>query len=219
MKKRILLAGGYNIAKAISICLINNGYEVTAINPNYNECKSLAEIDSLNIINDSPVKPYVLSEAGAANADAVIALTENDSDNIVICELCKKQFNAEKTVCLIKSDENKDIFGHMGVDSVISSTNIVAAVIEQLTLTKEFSKLMPVGNGKFNVAEIAVTDNAVCAGKKLGEIELPSEAYVGCLLRKENNIIPAFDTVILPGDILILLCPAAKEQVALKKLF
>ncbi|MDD4643358.1 MAG: NAD-binding protein, partial [Erysipelotrichaceae bacterium] len=87
MKKKVLLIGGRRKAKALAKSLLRRDYQVTIINDSYEDCLMLAEIDKLSVINGDGTKPYVLEDANITDVDIAIALTSQDEDNLVICEL------------------------------------------------------------------------------------------------------------------------------------
>lgn len=76
--------------------LDKKGYSVTVINNDYQKCLHLAEIDALSVIYGDGTRPFVLEDANAQGADIAIALTQDDADNLIICELCKKMFHIKK---------------------------------------------------------------------------------------------------------------------------
>ena len=119
MKMQVLLIGGFDMAKTLAASLIQKKYRVTVIHPDYACCEALSEIRDLLVIHGDGSKPYILDEAGAGRADVAIALTDNDADNLVICELCKKRFGVTRTVSLVKNAENTPLFRQMGVDAVV----------------------------------------------------------------------------------------------------
>ena len=118
-----------------ALSLIRKGYKVTVINKNYADCHSLAEIQAMEVIYGDASKPYVLEEAGADRMDIAIALTQNDEDNLVICELCKKRFGTAKTVALVNDPKKTEFFYSMGIDSVVCAINVVAGIIEPVSYT------------------------------------------------------------------------------------
>ena len=89
MKMQVLLIGGFDMSKTLAVSLIQKKYRVTAIHSDYACCRALSEIRDLLVIHGDGSKPYILDEAGAGRADVAIALTDNDADNLVICELCR----------------------------------------------------------------------------------------------------------------------------------
>ena len=120
-----------HLVKSLALSLIRKGYKVTVINKNYADCHSLAEIQAMEVIYGDASKPYVLEEARADRMDIAIALTQNDEDNLVICELCKKRFGTAKTVALVNDPKKTEFFYSMGIDSVVCAINVVAGIIEQ----------------------------------------------------------------------------------------
>lgn len=218
MKTSVLLIGGFDMAKALASSLIEKGYKVTAIHPDYAKCQQLAEIKNLQVINGDGTKPFILEEAGAAYVNIAIALTDNDDDNLVICELCKKKFGVKKTVCTIKNGKNTAFFRKMGVDAVVCATNAITSIIEQQAFVDEITTLIPIGEGRLSIAEIPINERAPVVGKKLWEINLPKEVIIGCILRQETNIIPRGDTRIMAGDVLIVLSSSKQEITAIQAL-
>ena len=218
MKMQVLLIGGFDMAKTLAASLIQKKYRVTVIHPDYACCEALSEIRDLLVIHGDGSKPYILDEAGAGRADVAIALTDNDADNLVICELCKKRFGVTKTVSVIRNAENTAFFRQMGVDAVVCATNTITGIIEQLAFVHDMTALVPVGDGRVSIAEVAIPEGAPAANKKLWEISLPREVIVGCILRKDQTLIPRGDTRILAGDSLVLLSSAHQETDAIRAL-
>ncbi|MPM64058.1 hypothetical protein SDC9_110944 [bioreactor metagenome] len=127
MKKRALLAGGLHKARPLADMLIEKGYRVTVINNDYGDCLIMAENDSVTVINGDGTLPFILEEANARDADIAIACTEMDADNLIICELCKKQFHVKKTIVLMEDPKKTEFFCQMGIDSVVCVTSVIAS--------------------------------------------------------------------------------------------
>lgn len=100
MKQKVILIGGFHKAKVLAVSLVKKGYAITVINDSYKDCLALAENSDLNVIEGDGSKPYVLEDACVQEADIAIALTQNDDDNLVICELCKKNLTLKKRYLL-----------------------------------------------------------------------------------------------------------------------
>ena len=114
MKTKILLVGGFEETRYLAHSLLDKGYRVTAINEDREQCESLAIIKGLHVFQGDGSKPYVLEDANAGNMDVAIALSQYDDANLVICELCKKQFHVKKTVALISDPEKTEFFRNYG---------------------------------------------------------------------------------------------------------
>ena len=218
MKKRVLLIGGFKRTKSLAVSLIKKGYRVAAINKDIDDCKSLAEIDKLTVFNGDGSKPFILEDANAYNADVAIALTEQDDDNLVICELCKKKYNVKKTVALISDPHKTEFFYRMGIDSVVCAITAIAGIIEQQAFLDEMATLVPVGNGRIKIAQVPISQTAPAVGKKLWELSLPKDVIIGCMLRGDKSMVPRGDTRILSGDVLVLISTDEHETAAVREL-
>ena len=218
MKKRVLLIGGFNRTKSLAASLIKKGYRVTAINKDIDDCKSLAEIDKLTVFNGDGSKPFILEDANAYNADVAITLTEQDDDNLVICELCKKKYNVKKTVALISDPHKTEFFYRMGIDSVVCAITAIAGIIEQQAFLDEMATLVPVGNGRIKIAQVPISQTAPAVGKKLWELSLPKDVIIGCMLRGDKSMVPRGDTRILSGDVVVLISTDEHETAAVREL-
>lgn len=211
-KKSVLLIGGRSRAASMAASLLSQGYRVTAINKSHEDCIKLAEIKGLNVIHGDGTKPYILDEAGASDCDIAIALTGKDADNLVSCQLCKKQYGVKKTVSLVRDPNKMDFFYQMGVDKVVCAVSAVTNIIQQQAFIDEMTNIIPVGHGRVQIIEVQISAEAPVAGKKLWEISLPKEAIVGCVLRGDAAIIPRGDTRLLPGDTLVVLTGSGQEM-------
>lgn len=209
--ENVLLIGGRSKARSMAMSLLEQGYQVTAINSDHEDCMKLAQIKGLNVIHGDGTKPYILDEAGAASCDIAIALTGKDTENLVACQLCKKQFGVPKTVSLVADPNKTDFFSQMGVDSVVCAISAVTGIIQQQAFIDEMTNIIPVGKGRVRIVEVQIPGESPVAGKKLWEITLPKEAIVGCVLRSDATLIPRGDTRILAGDTLVVITGNGQE--------
>ena len=218
MKTKVLLVGGRSKAKSLAVSLINKGYQVTVINDTLEDCVKLSEIDRLIVIHGDGTRPFVLEDASAQDADIAIAMTAKDEDNLVICELCKKKFQIKKTVALLTDPKKTDFFYKMGIDSVVCAITAITGIIEQQAFVDKITTLIPIGEGRVNIAEVPIPGSSPAVGKKLWEINLPKEVIVGCILRGDMTMVPRGDTRILAGDMLVLISSDKQEMAAIQEL-
>lgn len=218
MKGNVLLVGGRSKAKSLAQSLLQKGYRVTVINKDLSDCEKLAENEKLTVIHGDGTKPYVLEDAGAGNMELAIALTPRDEDNLVICELCKKKFGLSKTLSLLSDPQKTDFFYKMGVDSVVCAISAVTSIIEQQAFMEEMAKAIPIGEGRVQLLEVPITETDPAAQKQVWEINLPKEVIIGCILRRDQTLIPRGDTRILAGDILVLISGNEQEEIAILEL-
>lgn len=213
--KNILLIGGYTKTKSLAQSLLNQGYHVTVVNESHDECLNLAEIKNLHVYNGDGTKPYVLDEAGAADCSIAIALTSRDEDNLVACQICKRNFGVKKTVSLVSDPQKTNFFRQMGVDSVVCAITAVTNIIQQQAFIDDLVSVIPVGIGAIQIMEVNIPEYAPVSGKRLWEIELPHEVVIGCILRNDSALIPRGDTRIHVGDTLVVIAKSAQMQDAI----
>ncbi|MDD2415020.1 MAG: NAD-binding protein [Eubacteriaceae bacterium] len=211
MKQKIVIIGGRDNARFLAKSLLTQKYHVTAINKDYTCCTSLAEIDGLEVIHGDGTKPYVLEDACVDQCATAIALTHRDADNLIICELCKRQFHVQKTISLVKDPEKIEFFKAMGVDAAVCAVSTVTGIIEREALKNDIAALLPLGEGRVSVADIPVSADAAISGKSLSVITFPADTVVGCIIRNGKSVIPGGDSVILPGDRLIVITSNANS--------
>lgn len=188
------------------------------INDTLEDCVKLSEIDRLTVIHGDGTRPFVLEDASAQDADIAIAMTAKDEDNLVICELCKKKFQVKKTVALLTDPKKTDFFYKMGIDSVVCAITAITGIIEQQAFVDKITTLIPIGEGRVNIAEVPIPGTSPAVGKKLWEINLPKEVIVGCILRGDTTMVPRGDTRILSGDMLVLISSDKQEMAAILEL-
>lgn len=209
--RNVLLIGGRSKAKTMALSLLEQGYKVTVINENYEDCLKLADIKGLTVIHGDGTKPYILDEAGAADCDIAIALTSKDTDNLVVCQLCKKKYGVVKTVSLVSDPNKMAFFYQMGVDSVVCAVSVLTSIIQQQAFIDDMTNIIPAGKGRVQIIEVQITEESPVAGKKLWEMSLPQEAIIGCVLRGDTTLIPRGDTRIHAGDTLVVITGSGQE--------
>jgi trk system potassium uptake protein len=180
------------------------GYEVVIINRNKEECVQLARQLSATVVYGDGSDARILKEAGAMGADVVLAITPNDEDNLVICQLASIQFGVPRAIALANDPDNAEIFEKLGV-CAFSITHIVGSLIEQRAALEQIINLLPVGEGRVNVTEIVLDVDSPVAGKLLKDIVLPENALVAVVIRNHQPIVPRGANQLLPGDRVVLI--------------
>ncbi len=215
--KRALLIGGFRKARSLACNLNNLGYRLTLLNANHQHCLELARLDFATVIYGDGTKPEILRQADAEKVSLAIALTPKDADNMVACQLCKREFNAQRTMALLGDAKKTAFFYKMGIDYVFCAVNSITKLIEQQEFLHGIATPV-LSEGRLNVAEVPIAQTAPITGKKIWEIDLPPEVIIGCILRGEESIVPRGDTRILAGDVLIVISRDQQEMPAIRKL-
>ncbi|MCR5095737.1 MAG: NAD-binding protein [Erysipelotrichaceae bacterium] len=216
MRKNIVIIGGKTQSRSLAEILLHKNHRVTVISPDESLCERLREIDGLNVIYGDGRISEVLEDADINQFDIAITMHDHDADNLVTCEMCKKVYGVAKTISVVSDVNRKVLFDAMGVDSVISATNLIAQTLEQQTLSDQLSRIVPTADDRIRISEILVTEKSKVLGKTLADIHLPNQTIIGCIIRNNEVIVPSGSTTINLGDNVLLITTAEKEDEAVK---
>jgi len=214
----ILIVGGEKLVYFISRLFFSKGHTVTVINRDQRECTRLARRLKSTIVYGDGSDLTILEEAGARSADAVLAATPNDEDNLVICQLASFHFGVPRTLALVNDPDNEEVFQKLQITSALSITKVVASLIEQRTEFDDIINLFPIGEGKLNITEVSLQETSPVVGRTLLEVSLPENSLIASILRNGEPIVPRGPTELLAGDRLILITLPENHGRVLKKL-
>lgn len=209
----ILIVGGHQDASILTKSLKAKNHNVTVINDDYEWCKMISNTHEVLCEYGDGTKPYILKDAGVANMDVVVALSNRDANNLITCEIARCQFNIVNTIALVNDPKNMKLFNELGVNKCISATQMLVDIIEQEVIVDNLKSLLPMENGKILVGEIEIDAHSPAINKKLWEINFPKDSIVGCVIRQDTTIIPQGNTELKAGDkIIIISTPKAVEK-------
>lgn len=202
----VIVVGGEKLVYFLTRIFISKGYHVAVINRDADECRRLAKSLRARVILGDGSNPRALEEAGANAADALLAATPHDQDNLVICQLAVRKFHIPRTLAVVNDPENERVFTSLGVTSVFSATKILANLIEQKTGYESIINLIPIEEGKLVVVETLLESGSPVLGQPLKDIRLPENSLIASVFRGGQPIIPRGGTVLSSGDRLITIC-------------
>ena len=208
---------GYSLTKA----LLNEGHETLIIDKNTAVCEKInKELGSICIRGDA-CETAIQVEAGTGRADLLIAVTGEDEDNLVACQVAKYRFNVPRTIARVREPRNEQIFKQLGVDVTVNSTNIILERIEHEVPSHPLTHLFCITgeHRDLEILEIRAGVGAPAVGKPLNDTRLPDKAVLGLVIRSnEKPFVPRGDTVFQPGDQIIAVAPTDAEE-ELRRLF
>lgn len=192
---------------------ISKGHHVTLIINNKEICRRFSkEHEEIEVVYGDATKSTILEDAGAVYANIVIALTQHDPDNLIICQMAKELYGVARTFAIVNDPKNVEIFKKLGLDTIISTVNIISSMIEQKVSIEEITNLISLDEGKLSIFEIKITESSPVIGKMLSEIKIPNSAIIGCIIRKGEAVIPRGDTKIYYDDKLIILSLPTEQR-------
>lgn len=211
---KIVVAGGTTTAEYIIKNFNNRENSLTIINNDKRNAVEIAKNNDVPVFYGDPSKRSILEAAHAENSDIFISVNEDDSTNFVACMLAKKVLNAKKVICIVSNPNNVDVFKELGVDAVISSTQLLIDSINSESSLETLIKTMSFEDNKISLTEVVIKASFLICRKQISEISFPKEGSISCIYRKPRVIIPNGQTVILPKDkLLFVSAPKDKDDI------
>lgn len=216
---RVIVAGGGRSAYFLARMFLSKGFHVTAVTRDPADAAWLARrLERAVVVRGDPSAPEVLEDAGAASAEAVVAVTGRDQDNLVIAQLADLRFRVPRVVALVNDPDNEEVFRQLGVRGAFSVSRVLARLIEEQVDFSDLAGLVSLGEGKVNVAELTLAPDAPAVGRALRDLALPEGSLVAGVIRGGEPLVPRGGTVLQEGDRLVLVTLPAHQSRVLRAL-
>ncbi len=210
----IVVVGGGMVGFHLTRALFNAGHEVFIVDTDGKRVVELIEHFGNVAIKGDGSEPSIQIAAGVARADILIATTGVDEDNLAACQLAKHVFNVPKTVTLINNPEDENLFDLLGIDVVVSSTQLLLAAIEEELPSHPTAHVLPV-RGNREAAAIEISQSSAAAGKKLSAIQLPPETSIVAVVSRDGTLKPLDDNTVLEAHDEVVALTVADQTEAL----
>jgi trk system potassium uptake protein TrkA len=208
----IVIVGAGKVGYFLAQRLVHDEHGVALVDNDKSVCEDVTrQLDILMICGDG-CSPAVLKEAGIERADVVAAVTGDDEDNLIICQLAKERFSVKRTVGRVNDPKNEHIFFELGVDIPIDATAIIARIIEEEVSFTDFVNLLSFKRGKLAIVRVDLPNDAPVINQKLENIKLPPDSVLVSIVRGGEVIVPRGDTVLESGDDIIALTMVGNES-------
>jgi trk system potassium uptake protein TrkA len=208
----IIIGGGrtgYHLLKA----LLNEGHEVLVLEKDSRICKTITdELGSVCFRGDG-CEAATLAEVGTGRADMVVAVTGDDEDNLVSCQVAKHKHNVPRTIARIRNPQNAALFKKLGVDVTVSSTDLILEAIEREVPTHPLTKLLTIEEKDLVIVDVKITSKSSTVGKAVKDLSLPRDSKLALIIPGEGSPhVPNPTTVLLAGDQIIAVTPAESKE-------
>jgi len=196
----VLVVGGGKVGYYLTRELIDSGHEVVLMERDPSRASQIAdEIGSIVVAHDGCEGKY-LGEAGCNRADIVAAVTGDDEDNLVICQMAKHHFDVPRTIARVNNPTNEALFRHLGVDEIISPTRMILGSIEQDIPVHELLHLAALGDSDLEIIEAHLQAGSPAVGRSTSEISMPEGCSLFAVVRNGVATPLRGDMVLAIGD-------------------
>ena len=209
----IIVIGGGRVGYYLAKALLDEGHEVLVVEKNASFCEVIREEMGSVCFRGDGCEAATLAEVGTGRADMFIAVTGDDEDNLVSCQVAKHKFNVPRTIARIRNPKNEVIFKKLGIDVTVSSTNIIMEHIEEEVPTHPLIHLRTLTDKELEIVEVKILPNSTTIGKMVKDVSLPKGSTLSLLLRKQHKpIIPKANTTLQAEDhIIAVISPESEE--------
>ncbi|MCU0466623.1 MAG: NAD-binding protein [Anaerolineae bacterium] len=209
---RVIIIGGSKTVYFLARQFVRRKYHVTIINRDANRAREIAQQTKATVVLGEGTDVHRLEEAGARQADVLLAVTNHDQDNLIACQIAQKMFGVPRTIALVNDPDNEEIFKKLGVNVAFSATRIIGSLLDQETDFEEVMSLMPLAQGRINVSEIRLDEDSPAVGKTLLELEISENSLVATIIRGDEVIVPRGSTRLEVNDHLLLISQPQHEK-------
>ncbi len=211
----VIIAGagkvGWNLARE----LIEKGHEVTVVEQDRRRYLTVEQELEHAVQYGDATELWVLERAGIQRADLVVAVTGDDEDNILICQVAKEKYLCDRIIARCNNPRNLTHFKLLGIQPAVSATDLILNLIEHEVPGHGLVHLLDLPDEQLEIIEVEVVAGAPAEGCRVAELGLPEGSLVISVLpRGGGGVVPKADTVINVGDeVLIVLDPGLEEDI------
>jgi trk system potassium uptake protein TrkA len=209
----IIVVGGGRVGYYLIKTLLDEGHEVLLIEKEANICENITdELGSICFRGDG-CEVATLADVGTERADMFVAVTGDDEDNLVACQVAKHKFNVPHTIARIRNPRNEILFKKLGIDITVSGTDIILEHIEEKVPTHPMTHLLEIKDKGLEIVEVKIPPGSTTVGKQVKGLKLPPKSALSLIIRKARKpIVPTANTVIQADDQVIAITPHDSEE-------
>lgn len=209
----IVIAGGGKVGYYLAKTLLSYNHKVIVIEKNRLLCEKIANELNIAAVTGDATNIDHLSSVDVSKADVFIAVTGKDEENLIACQLVKTNFNVKRTIARVNNPKNIKVFQRLGVDRAVSSTSIIADLIEHEVDYSGLNTLMKLKDDKIIISEIKIDKDSFACNYSLSELEMPEDCMVISVIREEQVIIPNGLTILMAEDLIITISTQENQKV------
>lgn len=211
---RVVIAGGGNIGLYVARSLEARGSraKIKIIEASRDRAVSIADqLRRTVVLHGSSLDQEILREADIQDADALVALTNDDEVNILTCVMAKR-LGCRSNMALLNNRSYPALAGTLGIDATVNPRGVTISKILQHVRRGRIRGVHTIENGLAEVIEGEALETSPLVGKPLRDLDLPDGIRIGAIYRGEQVVIPDGSTQILPKDRVIIFVTADRVR-------
>src|SRR5213596_1811879 len=199
---------GWNLARE----LIGKGTELTLVESDRQRYAPVEEELEHAVQFGDGSELWVRERAGIERADMVIAVTGDDEDNILICQVAREKYGVERIISRCNNPRNLQHFELLGVKPAVSATDLILRLIEHEVPKYGLVHLLDLPQERLEIIELLLNEDFPVLGRRVGDLEMPEGSLLISVLREGKGFVPSADTVLQEGDEILAVLDPGKEE-------
>ena len=199
---------GWNLARE----LIGKGHELTVIEADAARYATVEDELEHAVQYGDGSELWVLERGGIERADMVIAVTGDDEDNILICQVAREKYGVERVIARCNNPRNLQHFELLGIKPAVSATDLILRLIEHEVPQYGPLHLLDLPQERLEIIELEVAADSPAAGKIVKDLGLPDGSLVIAIMREGTGFVPLADSLIEAGDEVLLVLDTGLED-------
>ena len=213
----MILIGGGNVGIQLAKRLIARGEEVLVIEKDAGTAGKLANLlGEEYVMHGDGCEVFTQRDAGFERADVIVAVTGEDEDNFVACQLAKEVWKTERIIARVNDPSHEETFRNIGIEETVSATGIIYNLIVQQISGDDLVPVAALHRGNVEIVESVVSSRSPLIGKLVRELTLPQGSFIAYIVRGGVGMQVAPETRIEEDDMLVSIV-AMKDADALRQ--
>ncbi len=196
----IIVVGGGKVGYYLTKQLLADGHEVVVIEKNKQKVEMIMNDLGSVVSHGDGSDSRAMEDAGMSRSDIVVAVTGDDEDNLIVCQMAKKRFNVKRTIARINNPRNEHIFRVLGIDVTVSPVDSLVAQIEREIPAHSLIHLLTLRDVGASFIEKEVPSNSPVIGKSINLLNLPDNFLIPLIIRHGQAVVPKGTTTLEAGD-------------------
>jgi trk system potassium uptake protein TrkA len=210
----VVVVGGGKVGTSLARTLLDMRHELVIVEQNRRRFDGLEEEFGHRATLGDATEMRVLEQAGVERPpDILLAVTGDDEDNIVICQLARERYEVPKVIARVNDPRNQYIFDLLDIGPTVSATSMVLALIQHEVPEHELVQLLELRKENLEIVEVEIAPGAAAAGKRIEQLQLPGTARLISVMRDGKAEIAVGGTELRGGDqVLAILEPGREDE-------
>jgi trk system potassium uptake protein TrkA len=216
---KIIILGAGQVGSSVAENLVSEANDITVVDTDIQRLQALQDRLDLRVVAGNGASPAVMRQAGADDADLLIAVTASDQTNLCACRIAQTLFNLPTRIARLRSIDYADYpqlldDNNFAVDFSICPEQEVTDYLKRLIAFPEALQVIEFGKGRVSMVAVRAVGGGPLVGRQIKALRehLPDiDARIAAIYRRDTAIIPDGNTVIEPGD--EVFCVAATEHI------